>query len=113
MKWTDQLAKELHRPVVRRFPKSRVVVRGIDEIWAADLVGMQSFAKDNDDFKYLLTVLDTFSKYGWIVPLKDKTGKSTADGFAKILASSGRKPGKFWVDKNRECYNKDAKKTIV
>ena len=101
-KWTDQLAEELYRPVVRRFPKWRVVVRGIDEIWAADLVDMQSFAKDNAGFKYLLTVLDTFSKYGWIVPLKDKTRKSTADGFAKILASSGRTPGKIWIDKGKE-----------
>ena len=94
MKWTDQLAEELHRPVVRRFPKRREVVRGIDEIWAADLVDMQSFAKDNDGFKLLLAVLETFSKYGWIVPLKDKTGKSRVDDFAKILESSGRKPGK-------------------
>src|SRR6218665_4173607 len=73
---------------------------------------MQSFAKDNAGFKYLLTVLDTFSKYGWIVPLKDKTGKSTADGFAKILASSGRKAGKIWVDEDKEFYNKDVKKLV-
>jgi len=90
-----------------------VVVRGIDEIWAADLADMQALAKDNDSFKYLLTVLDTFSKYGWIVPLEDKTGKSTADGFAKILASSRRKPGKVWVDKGKEFYNKDVKKLVA
>src|SRR6218665_3848228 len=82
----------------------------MEESWAADLVDMQAFAKDNDGFKYLLTVLDTFSKYGWIVPLKDKIGKSTADGFAKTLESSGRKPGKVWVDKGKEFYNKDVKK---
>ena len=85
-------------------------VSGIDEIWAADLVDMQAFAKDNDGVKFLLTVLDVFSKYGWIVPLKDKTGKSTAEGFVKILDSSGRKPGKVWVDKGKEFYNKDVKK---
>ena len=77
--------------------------------WTVD---MQSFAKDNDGFKYVLAVLDTFSKYGFIVPLKDKTRKSTADGFAKILASSGRKAGKIWVDKGREFYNKDDKKLV-
>ena len=112
LKLTDQLAEELHRPVVRRFPKRRVVIRGIDEIWAADLVDMKAFAKDNNGFKYLLTVLDTFSKFGWIVSLKDKTGKSTADGFVKILGSSGRKPLKVWVDKGREFYNKDVKKLV-
>ena len=60
MKWTDQLAKELHRPVVKRFRKRRVEVKGIDEIWADDMVDMQSFAKCNDGIKYLLTVIDVF-----------------------------------------------------
>jgi len=69
---------------------------------------MQPFAKDNDDVKYLLTVIDVFSKYGWIVPLNDKSGKSTASGFVKIL-ESGRKPVKLWVDKGKEFYNKDVK----
>jgi len=85
-----------------------VYVSGLDEIWAADLVDMQAFAKDNDGVKYLLTVIDVFSKYGWIVPLNDKSGKSTASGFLKIL-ESGRKPVKLWVDKGKEFYNKDVK----
>ena len=87
MTWNDQLAEELHRPVVKRFRKRRVEVKGrpIDEIWAADLVDMQSFAKYNDGITHLLTVIDVFLKYGWIVPLKDKSGKSEADGFTKIL----------------------------
>ena len=46
---------------------------------------MQPFAKDNDDVKYLLTVIDVFSKYGWIVPLNDKSGKSTASGFVENI----------------------------
>jgi hypothetical protein len=101
----------LHKPVVHHFRKRTVYVSGIDEIWAADLVDMQSFAKDNDGVKYLLTVIDVFSKYGWIVPLNDKSGKSTAAGFMKIF-TSGRKPGKVWVDKGREFYNKDVKKLV-
>ena len=51
---------------------------GIDEIWAADLVDMQAFSKFNRGVKYLLAVIDIFSKYGWLIPLKDKTGKSVA-----------------------------------
>ena len=97
--------------MVHHFRKRTVYVSGIDEIWAADLVDMQSFAKDNDGVKYLLTVIDVFSKYGWIVPLNDKSGKSTAAGFMKIF-TSGRKPGKVWVDKGREFYNKDVKKLV-
>src|SRR5688572_2254137 len=72
---------------------------------------MQAFAKDNDNVKYLLTVIDVFSKYGWIVPLYDKSGKSTASGFMKIL-ESGRKPNKVWVDKGKEFYNKDVKHLV-
>jgi hypothetical protein len=108
VKWTDQLANELHKPVVRKFRKRKVIVYGIDEIWGADLVDMQAFAKDNDGIKYLLCVIDIFSKYGWIVPMKDKSGKSTAEAFERIF-SSGRKPLKLWVDKGKEFYNKDVK----
>ena len=73
-------------------------MKGIDDTWAADLVDMQSSSKYNDSYKYLLCVIDVFSKYGWIVPLKDKTGKSVAAAFEKIF-KSGRKPEKLWVDK--------------
>ena len=48
--------------------------KGIDQIFAADLVDMQQFSRDNKGVKYLLTVIDIFSKYGWIIPLKTKTG---------------------------------------
>ena len=51
----------------------------IDEIWTADLIDMQSFSKFNNGIKYLLMVIDVFSKYGWIVPLKSKTGVDVAN----------------------------------
>jgi hypothetical protein len=108
VKWTDQLANELHKPVVRKFRKRKVIVYGIDEIWGADLVDMQAYAKENDGIRYLLCVIDVFSKYGWIVPMKDKSGKSTAEAFERIFIN-GRKPLKLWVDKGKEFYNKDVK----
>jgi len=107
VKWTDALAEELHRPVVKHFRKRRVVVNGVDEIWAADLIDMQAFAKSNSGIKYLLTVIDVFSKYGWIVPLKSKTGVEVAEAFNKVLKE--RRPGKLWVDKGKEFYNKNVK----
>jgi len=55
-----------------------VYVNGIDKIWAADLVDMQSFSKFNRGVKYLLTVIDVFSKFGWMILLKDKTGVSVS-----------------------------------
>ena len=100
------MAEELHRGIRRKFVRRRVQVFGIDEIWSADLVEMQDFSKDNDGFRYLLTVIDVMSKYAWAVPLQDKTGKSVATAFEKIMQESGRKPMKLWVDKGKEFYNK-------
>ena len=105
IKWSDQLAVELHRPVVKRFRKRIVVAHGIDNIWAADLVDMQAFAKFNNGVKYLLTVIDVFLKYGWIVPLKSKTGVEVAEAFNKIFKN--RQPQNLWVDKGKEFYNKN------
>ena len=83
--WTDALAEELHKPVTRNFKKRRVIARGVDKIWAAELVDMNAFAKDDEGVKYLLTVLDVFSKYGWIAPLKTKTGVEEADPLRQIF----------------------------
>ena len=74
LKFTDELAEELYKPVTKTFQRRRVNVNGIDAIWAADLIDMQAFSKDNNGIKYLLTVIDIFSKFVWIVPLKRKTG---------------------------------------
>jgi hypothetical protein len=54
VRWTDKLADELHKPVRRHFRKRRVLVRGIDAVWAVDLIDMQHYAKDNDNFKFIL-----------------------------------------------------------
>ena len=101
-----KLAEELHKPVSRKFPRRSVQVKSIDDIWAADLVDMQAFTKFNRGTKYLLAVIDVFSKYGWLVPLKNKTGKTVANALKKIIIS-GQKPTKMWVDKGKEFYNKD------
>ena len=70
--WSQQLADELHKPITKNFSKRKVISNGIDKIWTADLVEMQKFSKWNKGIKYLLMVIDVFSKYGWIKPLKDK-----------------------------------------
>ena len=88
-------------------------MNGIDKIWAADLVEMQTFLEFNRGVRYLLTVIDVFSKFGWMLPLKDKTGKSIADAFKEIFTKSKRKPEKLWTDKGREFYNKHVKELDV
>ena len=71
---------------------------------------MQAFSKDNNGIKYLLTVIDIFSKFVWIIPLKRKTGQGVANAFSRILKE--RRPSQMWVDKGREFYNKDIQKLV-
>ena len=71
---------------------------------------MQAFSKYNNEIKYLLTIIDIFSKFVWIVPLKRKTGQEVASAFSRILKE--RRPSKMWVDKGREFYNKDVQKLV-
>ena len=66
---------------------------------------MQSLSKYNKGIKYLLCAIDLFSKYAWVVPIKDKKGTSIVNAFQKII-SKGRKPNKIWVDQSGEFYNK-------
>ena len=83
--FTYELAEELYKPVTRIFQRRRVNVNGIDEIRAADLIDMQAFSIDNNGIKYLLTVIDIFSKFVWIIPLNWKTGDEVANAFLRIL----------------------------
>ena len=69
-----------------------------------DLADMQSLSKYNKGVKYLLCAIDLFSKYAWVIPIKDKKGTSIVNAFQKII-SKGRKPTKIWVDQGSEFYN--------
>ena len=92
-----QLANELHKPIIRKFKKRKVYSSFRDNIWGEDLADMQSLTKYNRGIRYLLHVIDLFSKYAWVIPFKDKKGTSIANGFQKII-SQGRKRNKTWVD---------------
>ena len=109
--WSNQLANELHKPVRRRFDKITVFAKQVDDVWAADLVDMSSFSRLNKGYKYLLTVIDVFSKYGWIVPLKTKTGKEVAQASRKLFLSGH--PSRLWTDKVTECYNQQLKDVLA
>ena len=92
-----QLADELHKPIIRKFKKRNVYSAFRDNIWGVNLADMQSLSKYNKGNKYLLCAIDLFSKYVWVVPLKDKKGVSIVNAFQKIILE-GRKPNKIWVD---------------
>ena len=92
-----QLANELHRQIIRKFKKRKVYSSFRGNIWGVDLADMQSLSKYNKGIRNLLCAIDLFSKYAWIVPLKDKRGITTVNAFQKII-SKGYKPNKIWVD---------------
>ena len=96
-----QLAKELHKPIIRKFKKRKVYSRFKDNIWGADLADIQLISKFNKGFRFLLCVIDIFTKYAWVVPSKEKKGVSIVNAFQEILKESNRRPNKIWVDKRK------------
>ena len=75
---------------------------------------MQSLSKYNKGIKYLLCVIDFFSKYAWVITIKNNKGTSIVNAFKKILSESmelhsNRKPNKIWVDQGSEFFNKSFK----
>ena len=108
----EQLVEELHKPIIKTFLKRRVYFSFKDNIWGTDLAGMQLISKFNKGTTFLLRVIDIFSKYAWVVPLKDKEGTAIVKAFQKVLYNSTRKPNKIWVDKGSELYNSFFKKWL-
>ena len=108
----QQLAEELHKPIIRNFEKRKVRAVFKDNIWGADLADMQLLSRYNKGIRFLLCVIDIFSKYAWVVPLKDKKGISIVKAFQIILKQSNRKPNKIWVDTGSEFYNAFFKKWL-
>ena len=106
------LADELHKPVINIFNKRKVYSQFKDNIWGVDLADMQSLSRKNKGIKYLLCAIDLYSKYAFVVPLKDKKGISIVSAFNKIIKQSNRKPNKIWVDQGSEFYNNVFKKWL-
>ena len=101
-----QIANELHKTIIGKFKKRKMYSSFRDNIWDEDLADMQLLRKFNKGFRFLLCVIDIFSKYAWVIPLKDKKGTSIVNAFQEILKESDkRKPNKIWVDKGSEFYN--------
>ena len=98
IKQNQQLANELHRLIIRKFKKRKVYSSFKDNIWSVDLVDTELISKYNKGIRYLLCAVDLFSKYAFVVPLKDKKGTTIVNAFQSILNNSKRKPNKIWDD---------------
>ena len=101
-KWLQrQEAYSLQRPLRRKFKRNRVIAKGIDDQWDADLMDMTKYSKDNDGYSYILLVIDIFSKFLLMRPLKNKKGESVSRTFTNIL-TEGRRPPRLRTDKGQE-----------
>jgi hypothetical protein len=107
-----RLVEELHAPARRNFPRRRVIVRGYDDLWQADIVEMRPYSRFNGGYHYILTVIDVLSKYAWAVPLKGKGGSETADAIAAIIRDSERRPRNMQTDMGKEFYNADVQRLM-
>lgn len=124
--------EELFKPARKHFTTSHFIQRGIDDTWQADLYTFyrprgniqdssynlrikvkqedneyKKMLRANNGYKYILNVIDTFSKYVWAIPLKTKSGLEVANAFESIMKQSGRIPNKLHVDQGKEFYNKN------
>ena len=93
----------LHRPARKHFTRNRIYVSQIDEQWEADLVDMQEHSRENNGYKYLLVIIDVFSKYLFLNPLRNKTPIEVINVFRRIFRQ--RKPLKLRTDRGKEFDN--------
>ena len=112
MSQNEQLAEELDKPIIKKLKKRKVYSLFKDNIWGAELADIQLRSKFNKGFRFLLCVIDSFSKCAWVVPLKDNKGVSIVNAFQRILKKSNRKPNKIGVDKSSEFCNNSFKKWL-
>jgi hypothetical protein len=99
----ELLAKELHRPVRRNFPTRRVELKGVDDLYQADLVEMIPYSKVNNGYKYIMTVINCFTKFAHAVPLKTKSAQDVAIALEPILKQNKMKH--FQTDQGTEWFN--------
>src|SRR5271156_3902796 len=106
MEWLRaQLPYTLHKPVRKRYSTRPYKTSEIDQHWQGDLVEMIPYANVNDGYRYILTLIDLFSRYAWAVSLRDKTANDVAAAFRQVFAQ-GRQPQRLQTDDGREFDNR-------
>lgn len=98
------IAEELHRPARKKYTRRNVTLKGINDLYQADLVEMQPYAKLNKGYKYILTMINCFTKFAFAIPLKDKSGGEVVKALKPILTKHKMKH--FQTDAGKEWFNK-------
>ena len=105
----QDLAEELYKPIIRKWEKNESKLTFYRQYWVANPADMQLISKFNKGFRFLLCVIDIYSKYAWVIPLKDKQSGTITNPFQKVFKESYRKPNKTWVDKDSKFYDRSMK----
>lgn len=103
----EDVVAELHKPARKNFKRRRVIVKGLHDLYQSDLVEMIPFAKSNKGFRYILVVIDTFSKFIWAVPVRRKTAVDVTQAMKSVLLKSA--PTNLQTDNGKEFYNRPFK----
>ena len=94
------------KPPKRNYATNKTDVYFIDDIWSLDILDLKDYGpKNNRGYRYVLVIIDNFSKFGWTIPLKNKNAQTIKDSFENILISSKRKPNLIETDRGKEFYN--------
>ena len=100
-----QEAYTLHKRCLKKFKRNKVITNGIDDLWQIDLADLQNVSKYNNNYRYLVTCIDVFSKYSWVIPIKNKLADTVLEAFKKIIESSNRIPNMLQSDQGTEFIN--------
>lgn len=99
------IVNEIHKPARKNFQRRSVIIKGIDDLWQADLIDMQKYSKENKGFNYILVVIDALSKFTWTVPVKSKTKNDIHKAMQTVMMQSRRYPKNLQTDFGKEFYN--------
>lgn len=108
----DQDSFSLLQPVKYKFPRRKVITKGIDDLWDIDLADVSNLASYNNDYRFLLVVLDIFSRHLWVQPIQNKNHESVINAFKKIFKATKRRPKLIRSDKGTEFKNKWVKQYL-
>jgi hypothetical protein len=107
----ENVVNELHKPARKNYKRRNVLIKGLLDSWQADLVEMIPYAKMNKNFRYILVVINAFSKFVWAEPVKKKNATDVSNAMKKILEQT-EPPKNLQTDMGKEFYNSQFKELM-
>ena len=94
------------KPSKKNYTTNKTDVYHIDDIWSLDILDLKDYGPENNrGYRYVLVIIDNFSKFGWTIALKNKSAITLKDSYEIIFINSKRKPKLIETDRGKEFYN--------